>query len=182
MTARPLTIPDVLLIEPVVHRDLRGSFHESWTAREFERMSGSKLEFVQDNHSRSTRSVLRGLHYQVPPHAEGKIVRVARGAIYDVVVDIRRSSATFGKWLGVDLSDRNHHQLWVPPGFAHGYLTQSDVADVLYKSTAYYSPEAARQILWSDTAIAIDWPIDGNPLLSDRDRSAPMLADAELFD
>lgn len=181
-TAIETSLRDVLLIEPDVFADDRGTFFESWNAAAFSEVTGVEADFVQDNHATSSRNVVRGLHYQLPPHQEGKLVRVARGAIFDVAVDIRRSSPTFGRWQGVELTAENHRQVWIPGGFAHGYATLSETVDVLYKSTAYYSPEAARSIRWDDPAIGIEWPIDGAPMLSARDAGAPNLADAELFD
>ena len=182
MTARRLDLPEVLLVEPRLFTDERGDFFESWNARNFAEVTGATVDFVQDNQSTSRKGVLRGLHYQLPPHAQGKLVRVARGTAFDVVVDIRRSSPNFGKWVGVELSDLNHHQLWVPPGFAHGFLALSDEVDVVYKATSYYAPESDRSIRWDDPAVAVDWPLEGKPILSDRDRDAPLLADAAVFD
>ena len=177
-----LDLPEVCLIEPRVFSDDRGFFFESFNRTVFAEMVGTDPTFAQDNHSRSYRRVLRGLHYQLPPKAQGKLVRAASGAIFDVAVDIRRSSPTFGRWVGVELNDQNHHQLWVPPGFAHGFAVISDVAEVLYKTTDFYAPGLARAIRWDDPAIAIDWHLDGDPLLVERDATAPLLADAELFD
>lgn len=165
----------VLVIEPRVHTDARGFFLESFNLRDFEQATGCAPAFVQDNHSRSTHGVLRGLHYQVGP-PQAKLVRVAHGRVFDVVVDLRRGSPTLGRWTGCELSAQNHRQLWIPPGFAHGFLVLSDSADVLYKSTAYYSPQHERALAWDDPHVAIDWPLGqlrGPPLVSDRDRQAP---------
>lgn len=181
-TVTPLALREVLLIEPAVFRDGRGDFHESWQEETFARAVGHSVHFVQDNHSRSGKGTVRGLHYQLPPWEQGKLVRAGRGAIFDVAVDVRRSSPTFGRWVGATLSDDNYLQLWIPPGFAHGYLALTEPADVLYKATALYTPDAAREVRWNDPAIGIDWPIDGDPNLSDRDGSAPLLSDAEIFE
>ncbi|HEY5800723.1 MAG TPA: dTDP-4-dehydrorhamnose 3,5-epimerase [Burkholderiaceae bacterium] len=173
-------IPDVLIIEPRVFGDARGFFYESYNAKRFAELTGVTAEFVQDNHSRSARNVLRGLHYQIE-QAQGKLVRVTSGEVYDVVVDIRRSSPTFGKWVGVVLSEENKRQLWVPPGFAHGFVVTSEHAEFLYKTTDYYAPEYERAILWNDPALGIEWPIDGVPALSGKDQQASLLADADVF-
>ena len=174
-------IPDVLVFEPKVFGDARGFFMESFNSRVFDDAVGRHVEFVQDNHSRSARGVLRGLHYQIQ-QAQGKLVRVTSGAVFDVAVDIRRTSATFGQWVGVELSADNHRQLWVPPGFAHGFLVLSESADFLYKTTDYYAPAHERSIAWNDPAIGIDWPaLDAAPLLSGKDQAAALLADAEVF-
>lgn len=171
------------LISPEVHEDERGFFFESFNQRELDHLVGHHVEFVQDNHSKSSQWVVRGLHYQLPPAAQGKLVRAIEGAIFDVAVDIRRSSPRLGSWEGHLLSADNHRQLWVPPGFAHGFLVVSSAAQVLYKTTAYYEPQHERSIRWDDPIIGIDWPLDGNqPILSPRDGAAPSLADAELFD
>lgn len=175
-------LPDVLLIEPRVFADDRGIFFESWNSREFAEIIGEDVEFVQDNHSRSEKGVVRGLHYQLPPHAQGKLVRVVHGTALDVAVDIRTSSPNFGKWTAVELSELNHLQMWVPPGFAHGFLAVTAVVDVLYKATSYYAPESDRSIRFDDPDIAIDWPLAAAPILSEKDRAAPVLADAEVFD
>ncbi len=183
MKFTPLAIPDVFLIEPKVFGDARGFFLESFRQDLFNQATGTNYEFIQDNHSRSSKGVLRGLHYQLPPHAQGKLVRVISGAVFDVAVDIRRSSPSFGKWVGVELSAENHHQLWIPPGFAHGFVVLSDTADFVYKTTAYYAPESDRGLLWSDPDIAIAWPqIDIAFSLSEKDRNQPALKQAELFD
>ena len=172
-----------LLLEGEAYRDERGFFLEAFVRREFEAAVGHPVTFVQDNHSRSNHGVLRGLHYQLPPAAQGKLVRVASGAVFDVAVDIRRSSPTFGQWVGYELSDDNLHQLWIPPGYAHGFLVLSEVADVVYKTTDYYSPTHERTIRWDDPDIGIDWPLDGEaPILSPRDAAAPRLTDAEIFE
>jgi dTDP-4-dehydrorhamnose 3,5-epimerase len=182
VTARQLDLPEVLLIEPRVYKDERGDFFESWNATSFAALIGATTDFVQDNHSTSREGVIRGLHYQLPPYEQGKLVRVARGAAFDVVVDIRQSSPNFGQWVGAVLSDHNRHQIWVPPGFAHGFLALSDGVDILYKTTSYYAPESDRSIRWDDPVIGIDWPLEGEPNVSDKDRDAPLLADAEVFD
>ncbi|MFV0665770.1 dTDP-4-dehydrorhamnose 3,5-epimerase [Denitromonas sp.] len=173
-------LPEVLIIEPKVFGDARGFFLESFNAKAFAEATGVDLPFVQDNHSRSAQGVLRGLHYQIQ-QAQGKLVRVVRGAVFDVAVDVRRSSPNFGRWVGVELSEDNHRQLWVPPGFAHGFLVLSDSADFLYKTTDYYAPEHERSVLWNDPAIGIDWPLPGEPLLSGKDQAAVLLKDAEVF-
>lgn len=174
VTATPLAIPDVMLIEPEVFGDTRGFFFESFNRRMFEEAIGRDLDFVQDNHSRSARNVLRGLHFQVQ-QPQGKLVRVAIGSIFDVAVDIRRDSPTFRRWVGVELSAENQRQLWVPEGFAHGFLVTSDSADVLYKATDYYAPEHERSIRWDDPTLGIEWPLDGPPRLSGKDRDARSL-------
>ncbi|CDG81584.1 dTDP-4-dehydrorhamnose 3,5-epimerase [Janthinobacterium agaricidamnosum] len=173
-------IPDVLLIEPKVFGDDRGFFYESFNQRRFQELTGVSTEFVQDNHSKSAKNVLRGLHYQIQ-QAQGKLVRVVAGAVFDVAVDLRKSSATFGHWVGVVLSAENKRQLWVPPGFAHGFVVTSESAEFLYKTTDYWAPEFERSILWNDPALGIDWPLDGLPLLSGKDQAGSLLADAEVF-
>lgn len=175
-------IPDVKIIEPKVFGDERGYFYESYSQRQFDEAVGRHVEFVQDNHSRSVRGVLRGLHYQLPPFAQGKLVRCTAGQVFDVVVDIRRSSPTFGQWVGQILSAENKRQLWIPEGFAHGFVTLSEHAEFLYKTTSYYAPSHDRGILWSDPAIGIAWPDCGPLQLSGKDQVQPLLADAELFD
>lgn len=180
MRAIPTAIPDVLIIEPKVFGDARGFFFESYNERAFAQATGLKVNFVQDNHSRSAKGVLRGLHYQLK-QAQGKLVRVVRGSVYDVAVDLRKSSPTFGRSVGVELSESNHRQLWVPPGFAHGFLVTSDSADFLYKTTEYYAPEHERCIIWNDPALGIDWPLEGDPQLSVKDQAGLRLADAEVF-
>jgi dTDP-4-dehydrorhamnose 3,5-epimerase len=179
MQAQALAISDVLLITPRVFGDERGFFLESFNARDFFRVSGVNSEFVQDNHSRSVRHTLRGLHYQVR-QAQGKLVRVIQGEVFDVAVDIRRSSPTFGKWVGTRLSAANKQQLWVPPGFAHGFLTLSEYAEFLYKTTDYYAPEHERCIVWNDPSIGVEWPLEGQPLLSAKDSAGVLLAQAEV--
>lgn len=173
-------LPGVLIFEPKVFGDARGFFLESWN-RQTMAASGLDLDFVQDNHSRSARGVLRGLHYQLE-NPQGKLVRVSQGAVFDVAVDIRRSSPHFGQWAGVELSSENHRMLWIPPGFAHGFVVLSAVADFLYKCTTLYHPPSDRSLRWNDPAMAIAWPIGENaPLLSAKDEAAPLLADAEVF-
>ena len=169
-------LPEVLVLEPRLFGDERGFFMETYNRRAFNEAVGHEVDFVQDNHSRSSKGVLRGLHYQLPPHAQGKLVRVTSGRVFDVAVDVRRSSPDFGRWTGVELSAENHRQLWVPPGFAHGFLVLSASADVLYKTTDYYAPQAEVAVLWSDPDIGIRWPPDQDPTLSERDRIAPMLS------
>lgn len=181
MDATPLEIPDVVLIEPDVFSDERGFFLEAWNRRRFNTAVGEDVKFVQDNHSRSSKGVLRGLHYQVEPQSQAKLVRVTSGSVWDVAVDIRRSSDTFGKWVGIELSDENHRQLWIPSGFAHGFLTLSETADVVYKTSGYYSAEHDRSIRWDDPDIGIDWPVREEPILSDKDADAAALADAQVF-
>ncbi len=173
-------IPDVLLLEPRVFGDERGFFLESWNEREFNRSVGLDVQFVQDNHSRSARGVLRGLHYQIT-QPQGKLVRVVHGRVFDVGVDLRKSSATFGRWIGAELSDRNFQQLWLPPGVAHGFLVLSDSADFLYKTTNYYAPQDERCIIWNDPEIGIDWPLNGEPTLSAKDRLGLPFSKAEVF-
>jgi dTDP-4-dehydrorhamnose 3,5-epimerase len=173
-------IPDVLIIEPKVFGDSRGFFFESFNQRHFEQLTGVAPSFVQDNHSRSARGVLRGLHYQIC-QPQGKLVRVIAGEVFDVCVDMRRSSPTFGKSVHVTLSADNHRQLWIPPGFAHGFLVTSESADFVYKTTDYYAPEHERSVLWNDAALAIPWPLQGEPLLSAKDKAGMPLAQAETF-
>jgi dTDP-4-dehydrorhamnose 3,5-epimerase len=173
-------IPDLLIIEPTVFGDERGFFFESFNERKFTALTGISTQFVQDNHSKSAKGVLRGLHYQLQ-QTQGKLVRVVAGAVFDVAVDIRKSSPTFGQWVGVELSADNKRQLWVPPGFAHGFVTTSDSAEFLYKTTDYWAPEHERAILWNDPAIGIDWPLAGPPLLSGKDQAGKLLAEAEVF-
>jgi dTDP-4-dehydrorhamnose 3,5-epimerase len=182
MQVTPTAIPDVLIIEPKVFGDARGFFFESFNQQAFNQATGTDFQFVQDNHSKSSQGVLRGLHYQLPPKAQGKLVRVVRGAVFDVAVDIRKSSSTFGQWVGVELTADNHKQLWIPPGFAHGFLTLSDTAEFLYKTTDYYSPQHERCILWNDAALGVEWPrMEGKPLLSGKDEQGFTLALAEVF-
>lgn len=177
----PTAIPEVLIIEPRVFGDSRGFFFESFNQRTFNQAVGQEVQFVQDNHSRSARGVLRGLHYQIK-QPQGKLVRVARGAVFDVAVDIRKSSVTFGRWVGVDLTEDNHRQLWIPPGFAHGFVVTSESADFLYKTTDYYAPQYERCVAYNDPAIGIHWPLDVLPQLSVRDREGVRLAEAEVFE
>jgi len=176
----PSALADVLILEPKVFGDERGFFYESFNARAFAQATGLQREFVQDNHSRSQRGVLRGLHYQLQ-QAQGKLVRVTAGEVYDVAVDLRRSSPTFGKWTGVILSAENKRQFWVPEGFAHGFVVLSDSAEFLYKTTDYYAPEHERCIRWDDPTLAIDWPLDGAPQLSAKDQTGLSFADAQVF-
>ncbi len=182
MKATSTAIPDVLIIEPKVFGDSRGFFYESFNQEAFNQATSTNVQFVQDNHSRSAKGVLRGLHYQLPPFAQGKLVRVVRGAVWDVAVDIRKSSATFGKWVGIELSEDNNKQFWIPPGFAHGFVVLSETADFLYKTTAYYSPTHDRGIRWDDPGINIVWPDTGAPpLLSAKDAAAKLLSESETF-
>ena len=180
MKAIPTAIPEVLIIEPRVFGDARGFFFESWNQAAFDRMVGREVRFVQDNHSASGRGVLRGLHYQVR-QAQGKLVRVVAGEVYDVAVDLRRSSPTFGRWVGERLSEANRRMMWVPEGFAHGFLVLSESAEFLYKTTDYYAPEHERTLLWNDAKLAIDWPLDAPPVLKPKDASGTPLASAETF-
>ena len=180
MNATPLAIPEVILFEPKVFGDERGFFFESFNHARFEETVGRKVSFVQDNHSKSSKGVLRGLHYQIQ-QAQGKLVRVAQGAVFDVAVDIRRSSPTFGKWVGALLTAENKHQLWVPEGFAHGFIVLSDTAEFLYKTTNYYAPTFERSIRWNDPKLAIDWMTDSAPILSAKDQAASLLDHAEVF-
>ena len=180
MKATRLAIPEVVLIEPKVFGDARGFFFESYNQRAFNEATGTDFQFVQDNHSRSAKGVLRGLHYQLR-QPQGKLVRVVQGAVFDVAVDIRKSSPTFGQWVGVELSADNHRQLWVPPGFAHGFVVLSDTAEFLYKTTDYYAPQHERCIAWNDPALAIDWQFAGEPRLSAKDAVGVAFAVAEMF-
>jgi dTDP-4-dehydrorhamnose 3,5-epimerase len=175
-------LPEVLIIEPKVFGDERGFFFESFSQRAWQEATGLKRDFVQDNHSRSIKGVLRGLHYQLPPAAQGKLVRCVNGEIFDVVVDLRKNSATFGKWVGVHLSAENKKQLWIPEGFAHGFKVLSEVADFLYKTTNYYSPDHERCIRWDDSQLAISWPGGTTPVLSPKDVEGNRFSDAEYFD
>ncbi|OHX17491.1 dTDP-4-dehydrorhamnose 3,5-epimerase [Chromobacterium amazonense] len=167
-------IPDVKIIEPAVFGDARGFFFESFNQKKFEEAVGYSVEFVQDNHSRSAKGVLRGLHYQLDPHAQGKLVRVAAGAVFDVAVDIRLQSPTYGRWVGVELSADNKRQLWIPPGFAHGFVTLLDDTEFLYKTTDYWFKDLERAIAWNDPTLAIDWPLQQPPVLSAKDQEAPL--------
>lgn len=175
-------LPEVLILEPKVFEDERGFFLESWNARTFREATGLDVQFVQDNHSRSVKNVLRGIHYQVVK-PQGKLVRVARGEVLDVAVDLRRSSPTFGRWVAVELSERNHRQLWVPPGFGHGFIVKSEAADFLYKVTEYWMPGQDRSLLWCDPTVAVDWDlgVGEQPILSAKDADAPRLEGAEVF-
>jgi dTDP-4-dehydrorhamnose 3,5-epimerase len=179
MKAGETALPGVLLLEPRVIGDARGFFLESWNRRTFAEL-GIDADFVQDNHSRSTRGVLRGLHYQLQA-PQGRLVRVVSGAVFDVVVDVRRASPHFGKWVGHELSAENHRILWIPPGFAHGFLVLSETADFLYKATTYYEPQGDRGIRWDDPDIGVKWPLDGAPTLSPKDATQPLLRDAEVY-
>ncbi|WJM84517.1 dTDP-4-dehydrorhamnose 3,5-epimerase [Dickeya chrysanthemi] len=175
-------IPDVLIFEPKVFGDERGFFFESFNHKQFEEAVGNTVTFVQDNHSKSSEGVLRGLHYQLPPHAQGKLVRCVAGEVFDVAVDIRKSSPTFGQWVGVHLSGENKRQLWIPEGFAHGFVTLSEVAEFVYKTTDYYEPANERSILWSDPQLSINWQLMTTPLLSSKDAIAQLLNNADVFE
>ncbi|MDD5478774.1 dTDP-4-dehydrorhamnose 3,5-epimerase [Rhodoferax sp.] len=179
-TVTPTTLPEVLILEPKVFGDARGFFFESFNARDFAQATGLAVQFVQDNHSKSAKGVLRGLHYQIK-HPQGKLVRVTQGEVFDVAVDLRRSSSTFGQWAGVMLSADNKRQLWVPPGFAHGFLVTSESAEFLYKTTDYYHPEFERSLLWNDPRVGIKWPLQTEPLLAAKDKAATTLVEAEVF-
>jgi dTDP-4-dehydrorhamnose 3,5-epimerase len=179
-TVTPTAIPDVLVLEPRVFGDARGFFYESFNQRDFAQATGLDVTFVQDNHSKSAQGVLRGLHYQVE-HAQGKLVRVVQGEVLDVAVDLRRSSPTFGRWVGERLSADNKKQMWVPPGFAHGFVVLSETAEFLYKTTDYWYPEHERSLLWNDPALGIDWQLAGAPLLAAKDATAPVLAQTEVY-
>ncbi len=181
MKIRMTNIPDVLVLEPRVFGDDRGFFLESFNARQFHEATGLDLNFVQDNHSRSARNVLRGLHYQIH-QAQGKLVRCVRGSVFDVAVDLRRASPTFGQWVGETLSEENKLQMWIPPGFAHGFVVLSESADFLYKTTDYYAPEHERCLAWNDPTVAVNWPLNDEPLLSAKDREGRALAEADHFD
>jgi len=180
MKVIPTAIADVLIFEPKVFGDARGFFFESFNQRVFAQATGLNVNFVQDNHSRSAQGVLRGLHYQIQ-QPQGKLVRVARGSVFDVAVDVRKSSPTFGRWVGVELSEDNQRQLWVPPGFAHGFVVTSASADFLYKTTDFYAPEHERCIAWNDPAIGIEWPLAGAPALSAKDQQGLSLVQTEVF-
>jgi len=180
MKVIPTSIPDVLILEPRVFGDERGFFMESWNARSFCEAVGREIRFVQDNHSRSRRGVLRGLHYQVR-QPQGKLVRVVSGRVFDVAIDLRKSSPAFGRWTGAELSADNRRQLWIPAGFAHGFLVLSDSADFLYKTTDYYAPEHERSVAWNDPVIGIDWPAEVVPVLSAKDKAGVPLHEAEVF-
>ena len=180
MQITPTALPDVLLIEPRVFGDDRGFFFESWNRHAFA-AAGIDVDFVQDNHSRSGRGVLRGLHYQIE-HAQGKLVRAIEGEVFDVAVDLRRSRPTFGRSVGYVLSAANRRMLWIPPGFAHGFIVLSETAEFLYKTTDYWHPQHERTLLWSDPALAIDWPLAGAPTLAAKDAAGRLLADADVYD
>ncbi|MBG6070805.1 MULTISPECIES: dTDP-4-dehydrorhamnose 3,5-epimerase [unclassified Polaromonas] len=180
MQVTPTAIPDILVIEPKVFGDARGFFYESFNQKAFNEATGLNLNFVQDNHSRSCKGVLRGLHYQVQ-QPQGKLVRVVRGAVFDVAVDIRKASPTFGQWVGMELSEENHKQLWIPAGFAHGFMVTSDCAEFLYKTTDYYAPEHERCIAWDAPGIGIEWPLTTLPSLSAKDQQGLSLREAETF-
>ena len=174
MKVTATAIPDVLLLEPKVFGDERGFFMESFNQKAFNEAVGREVTFVQDNHSRSAKGVLRGLHYQLPPHAQGKLVRVTQGSVFDVAVDVRAGSPTYGHWVGIELSEINHRQLWIPAGLAHGFLVTSASADFLYKTTTYYEPKSERALRWDDPTLAIAWPdLGATPVLSGKDASAP---------
>lgn len=180
MKVTPTAIPDVLIVEPRVFGDDRGFFYESFNARKFKELTGLEPNFVQDNHSRSAKHVLRGLHYQIR-QPQAKLIRVVAGEVFDVAVDIRKGSPTFGRWVGQTLSVENKHQLWIPVGFAHGFLVLSDYAEFLYKTTDYWAPEHERCIAWNDPDLAIRWPIAGTPILSAKDAKGAALTRAEVF-
>ena len=179
-TVTPTAIPDVLVLTPKVFGDARGFFFESFNARDFREVTGLNVDFVQDNHSKSSQGVLRGLHYQIQ-NPQGKLVRVVQGSVFDVVVDLRISSPTFGKWAGETLSADNHKQLWVPPGFAHGFVVLSESAEFLYKTTDYWYPEHERSLLWNDPEVGIAWPIDFAPQLAAKDAAGKPIGQADLF-
>jgi dTDP-4-dehydrorhamnose 3,5-epimerase len=182
MKVTPTAIEGVLILEPKIFGDARGFFVESFNQQVFNDAVGDNIVFVQDNHSRSSQGVLRGLHFQVPPHAQGKLVRVTQGSVFDVAVDIRPGSASFGKWVGVELTGDNHRQLWLPPGMAHGFLVTSPSADFLYKTTNFYAPQSEGCLLWSDPAVGIAWPDVGVPIqLAAKDVAAPSMAHARVF-
>ncbi len=180
-TVTPTAIPEVLVLEPKVFGDARGFFFESFNARDFAQATGLQVDFVQDNHSKSARGVLRGLHYQIE-HAQGKLVRVVQGEVFDVAVDLRKLSPTFGQWVGVHLSADNHKQLWVPPGFAHGFVVLTESAEFLYKTTDYWYAEHERSLLWNDPAIGISWPIDFEPQLAAKDAAGKLFAEADTYE
>jgi dTDP-4-dehydrorhamnose 3,5-epimerase len=182
MEFKPTTLPEVIAIEPRIYRDARGHFYETWREDRF-RAAGIEARFVQDNHSHSVRHTLRGLHYQLR-HPQGKLLRVVRGAVFDVAVDLRRGSPRFGQWVGVELSEQNARMLWVPPGFAHGYLALSNTIDLIYKCTDFYHPDDERAVRWDDARIGVRWPLppSSDPILSPRDAVAPSLQDAETYE
>jgi len=180
MKAIPTKLEGVFILEPDVFGDARGFFMESYNARTLREVLGVELTFVQDNHSRSGKGVLRGMHYQIK-QPQGKLVRVVKGTVFDVAVDLRKSSPTFGQWTGVELSEDNHRQIWIPPGFAHGFTVLSDSADFLYKTTDYYAPEHERCLLWNDKTVGVKWPLDGEPILSLKDGQGLPLGEIEVF-
>lgn len=180
-TVTPTVLPEVLILEPKVFGDDRGFFFESFNERDFKQATGLDVCFVQDNHSKSSQGVLRGLHYQIQ-HPQGKLVRVTQGDVFDVAVDLRRSSPNFGKWVGVELSASNKRQLWIPPGFAHGFVVTSEAAEFLYKTTDYWYPEHERSLLWCDTTVGVQWPLDGEPKLAAKDAAGMVLAQADSFE
>ena len=182
MAFEKLALPEVVLFTPKVFGDERGFFFESFSEREFVEATGLDYRFVQDNHSKSVKGVLRGLHYQLPPHAQGKLVRVVQGAVFDVAVDIRKSSPNFGKWVGAMLSAENKQQLWIPPGFAHGFVTLTDTAEFLYKTTDFYAPQSERCIAWDESSIGVDWHYSETPQLSAKDLQGAALVNAEVFE
>lgn len=177
----PTALPEVLILEPQVFGDSRGFFYESFNLKEFERATGQNRTFVQDNHSRSARNVLRGLHYQIQ-NSQGKLVRVVAGEVFDVAVDMRRSSPNFGKWVGITLSSENKRQLWIPDGFAHGFVVTSETAEFVYKVTDYWSPTHERSLVWNDPDVGIEWPIEGEPVLAAKDAAGKRLSEADIFD
>ena len=181
MKVTALSIPDVLLIEPKVYEDNRGFFFESFNKADFEKGANLSPIFVQENHSRSIKGVLRGLHYQLPPKAQDKLLRVVKGEIFDVVVDIRKGSSTFGKWLGETLSEKNKKQIWIPKGFAHGFLVVSESAEIIYKTTEEYALQYERCIIWNDPKLNIDWGLKGEPILSNKDKKSELINNAEIF-
>ena len=181
MKVTPTAIPDVLIIEPKVFGDARGFFYESFNQKAFNEATNTDYQFVQDNHSRSAKGVLRGLHYQIQ-HPQGKLVRVTLGAVFDVAVDMRRNSPNFGKWVGKLLSAENHCQLWIPPGFAHGFVVITDSAEFLYKTTDYWHPEFERSLLWNDAIVGVEWPIQGEPQLAEKDARGLRFEDADVYE
>ena len=182
MNVKTTSLEGVLILEPRVFGDKRGFFQESFNQNTFNQVTGLNTTFVQDNHSKSSRGVLRGLHYQLPPNAQGKLVRVVRGTVLDIAVDIKKSSPTFGQWTGVELSEENHRQFWIPEGFAHGFIVLSESADFLYKTNGYYAPESERCIAWNDPDISVEWPDFGQPIISGKDAQGTLLKDAEVFE
>ena len=180
-TVTPTALPEVLILEPKVFGDDRGFFFESFNQRDFEQATGLRVQFVQDNHSKSSQGVLRGLHYQIQ-HPQGKLVRVTQGSVFDVAVDLRRSSPHFGQWVGVELSADNKRQLWIPPGFAHGFVVTSESAEFLYKTTDYWYPEHERSLLWCDPSVGVQWPVSGEPKLAAKDAAGTVLARADVFE